>query len=364
MIPLVDLKAQYSHLENEILDRVKEVFKSTHFIQGPFVEEFEDQFVKMHAASFGAGVSNGTAAISLALEALGVGRGDEVIVPTHTFFATAEAVCNVGATPVFADILPSTYCLDPEDVLRKISSKTKALIPVHIYGNPVDLNALAEIARGHALYMIEDSAQAHFAKYKGQYIGSFGDAATFSFYPGKNLGAFGDAGFVFCKDEQVFQRVKKLRDHGRSDKYEHDLVGSNQRMDAVQAAVLSVKLRYILEWTKSRQEKAMLYDEAIRRAGFKTIEPTPSSEPVYHLYVVEVSNREEVMVRLKEKGISTGIHYPIPLHKQPAFKGMDQGCFRVAEKVAERVISLPLCPELTVENVNFITAEFLKVARP
>jgi dTDP-4-amino-4,6-dideoxygalactose transaminase len=364
MIQLVDLKSQYAQIKDDVQSAISDVLDSTNYIQGPFVEKFEKEFLELHDARYGAGVSNGTSAISLVLEGLGIGRGDEVIVPAHTFFATAEAVCNVGAKPVIVDIDANTYCMDPSATEAAITSKTKAIIPVHIYGNVADLNSLTKIAKMHSLHLIEDAAQAHFAKYDGKLIGSFGDASTFSFYPGKNLGAYGDAGFIVTKSLELCQRVKKLRDHGRSEKYEHDLVGSNQRMSAIQAAVLSVKLKHILGWTEKRRVLGQMYDSRLKPMGFKVMSPTPGAEPVYHLYVVEVSNRSAVMAALKEKGIATGIHYPIPLHRQPALRHLGTPPRPVTERVAEQVVSLPLFPELTTSQLDMICEEFLKVAKP
>lgn len=365
-IPFVDLAAQYAKLKSDMDGAIADVLASRAFIQGPFVSRFETEFAGKLGAPFGIGCGNGTAALSLALEALGIKRGDEVITVAHTFFATAEAICHVGAVPVFVDIDPRSYNIDPDSFEAATSARTRAVIPVHIYGTPCDLSALLNIARKRDVRVIEDAAQAHLATYRGQYAGTFGDCGAFSFYPGKNLGAYGDAGFVTCRDVDVANVLRRLRDHGRSGKYQHDLIGYNHRMDGLQAAVLSVKLRHLDEWTAARRRNAALYDARLRPAGFKTIEPPDGSLSSYHLYVVEVSNRDETIKALNAHGIETGVHYPVPLHLQPALARNPRpgNGLPVTERVASRVLSLPMCAELSEEAIDDVCAAFLQCARP
>ncbi len=365
-IPLVNLSSQYAKIKDELLAKIQQVIESRQFIQGPFATEFENAFLKSHQAPYGIPCSNGTAAISLVLEALGIGRGHEVITTTNTFIATVEAICHVGAKPVLVDIDPDTYCMDPHAIEAAITNKTKAIIPVHIYGNPCEMDTIMTMAKKHNLAVIEDSAQAHLAMYKGQYVGTFGEGATFSFYPGKNLGAFGDAGFIFTKSEGTLKHIRRLIDHGRVDKYFHDIIGYNHRMDGIQAAILSVKLQYLEEWTETRIQNARTYDSLLEDTGVKTLKVQKESKAVYHLYPVQVSNRDEVASRLKERGIATGIHYPVPLHLQPALKelGYKKGQFPAAENLASRILSLPMCGELQLSQIEFICREFKSLARP
>ena len=366
LIPFVDLENQYRKLKPEISAAIEAVIESRAFIQGPFAETFERQFADAIGARFGIACANGTAAISLILEALGIGPGDEVITVAHTFFATAEAIYHVGATPVFVDIEPGTYNLDPDLLETAITPKTKAIVPVHLYGNPADMDAIRSVARKHNLKIIEDAAQAHLATYREKFAGTIGDAGSFSFYPGKNLGAFGDAGFISTDNEAVAQKLMRLRDHGRSSKYEHDVIGYNQRMDGIQAAILSVKLKYLTEWTNKRRRNAQYYDAQLKARGFKTIEPTQGSAPSYHLYVVEVENREDVQRKLSEAGIGCGVHYPVPLHLQPALKpnGSHHNQLPHTERAATRVLSLPMCAELTEAQIDRVCDVFLAHARP
>lgn len=366
VIPFVDLDRQYQRIKSEIAAAMNAVLDSRAFIQGPFASRFEEEFSKAMGARYGLGCANGTAAISLVLEALGVGPGDEVITVSHTFFATAEAIYHVGARPVFVDIDPRTYTLDPTLLEAAITPKTRAILPVHLYGTPADMAPIMEIARRHKLQVVEDSAQAHLATYRGQFAGTLGDAATFSFYPGKNLGAFGDAGFISTGREDIVERLKRLRDHGRLSKYEHDVIGYNQRMDGLQAAILSVKLKYLPQWTETRRRNAALYDSRLQSRGFKTIEPSNATKSSYHLYVVEVGNRDEMLQVLEKAGIGCGVHYPVPLHKQPALRDKLPGQTNLphTENAAARVISLPMCGELTEEKIDRVCEVFLSSAKP
>lgn len=365
MIPLVDLSSQYKKLRPEILAKIEELLESRSYIQGEYVAEFENKFTRLHGANYGSGCSSGTSALFLALSALGVGPGDEVITVPNTFIATAEAICHTGATPVFVDIDPNTYGLDPNCIELVLTRRTKAIIPVHLYGNPCDMDPIMDIAGRRRLYVVEDCAQAHLATYKERFVGTFGDAAAFSFFPGKNLGAYGDAGLVFVRERSHEIRVRKLLDHGRASKYEHDLIGHNHRMDGIQAAVLLVKLKYLTDWTETRRRNGELYGKLIAASGAQLMKGTDGANPVHHLYTVQVSNRAAVIDYLRSKGITASIHYPIPLHLQPALKylGYKKNAFPIAERIADRILSLPMCGELTTDQVEFIASEFVKVAQ-
>lgn len=365
MIPFVNLERQITFLKPQILAAVEAVLDDRSFIQGPRVAQFEKLFAAAHDAPFAVGCSNGTAAISLTLEGLGIGCGDEVILPAHTFAATGAAIRHVGATPVFAEIERETYTIDAADVQRRLTPRTKAIIPVHLYGTPCRLGELSDvIASRPDIVLIEDCAQAHLACYRGRPVGTFGKAASFSFYPGKNLGACGDAGAILTSDEKLANTLRKLRDHGRRDKHLHELVGYNHRMDEIQAAILLVKLPFLASWTARRQAAARYYDIALTARGFKVITPFADTTPVYHLYVVEVANRNEVCAHLSAKGIITGIHYPRPLHCQPAFAALCRDRLPLTEAITERVMSLPICGNISHVEQDEVIAAFLDVARP
>ena len=360
-IPLVDLKAQYASIKPEVDAAIKRVVDNTSFILGHEVTEFEQAFARYAGAKGAVGVASGTSALQLSLLACGVGPGDEVITTAHTFIATSEAISQTGAKPVFVDIDPQTYNLDPARVEAAITPRTKAILPVHLYGQPADLGALMEIAERHHLYLIEDAAQAHGAEYKGQRCGSIGHLACFSFYPGKNLGAYGDAGGVTGNDEALLMKVRKLRDHGRLTKYEHDEIGFGERIDALHAAILSAKLPHLEAWTEARRSHARLYNELL--AGSNLVTPVESSDVrhVYHLYVIRTERRGAVLDHLKQKGIGAGIHYPIPLHRQPAYlkQGYGDLSLPVTEQAAQEIVSLPMYPELTAEQLTYV-AEAVK----
>lgn len=371
MIPLVNLKRQHVEIAPALQAAYDSVFAETAFIGGKYVQDFEQAFASLLDLE-GAetplqcvGVSSGTSALSLLLEALGVGPGDEVIVPTHTFAATAESVLHVGATPVFADIETASYTLSAESVRQHLTERTKAVVPVHIYGTSADLDAIAAVLpTDRTVHIVEDTAQGHLGEWKGRKLGTQCSGGTFSFYPGKNLGACGDAGAVTLRDPAIAERIRKLRDHGRMSKYEHDVVGYNHRMDGLQGAFLSVKLPHLKAWTTRRQQVAARYDAAFKSKGFKTIEPLDGAVCVYHLYVVEVSNRDDVQQAMDAAGIATGIHYPVPLHRQPAFVHFAKGSLPATEAAIGRIISLPICPHLTDEEQTRIIDAFLDVARP
>lgn len=303
------------------------------------------------------GVASGTAALHLALLALGVGPSDEVITSSHTFIATVQAIVRTGAKPVFVDIEPQTYNLDPNKVEAAITPRTKALMPVHLYGQPAELKPLRELATRHHLWLIEDAAQAHLAEYEGKRCGSIGDLAGFSFYPGKNLGAYGDAGAVTGNDEGLLAKIRQLRDHGSKTKYEHEMFGFGERIDAIQAAILGAKLPRLDEWTEARRAHALAYNELLAGAGAVTPYEAPNVRHVYHLYVVRVPRRAAMLAHLKSKGIDAGIHYPLPVHRQPAYLKLGYGkiSLPVTEQVADEVISLPMYPELTRRQIEYVT---------
>lgn len=365
-VKLVNLRRQFLEVEADVRAAIEGVLQTQVFIQGPLVRAFAAQFAAAIGAPHVVGCSNGTSALSTALEVLGIGLGDEVITVANTFFATAEAILHVGAKPVFVDVDPLTHTIDPDRVEQAIGPNTRAIMPVHLYGSPCDMDALRIIAGRHNLKLIEDAAQAHLATYRGHGVGSLGDAAGFSFYPGKNLGAYGDAGAMAFRDADAASRAYKLVNHGRFGKYEHDAIGYNHRMDEIQAAVLAVKLRYLPGWTRRRQAVAARYHARLSAAGFRFALPVAGAEPVYHLLVVEVANRDVVMTTLEQQGIATGIHYPLPLHRQPAIitAGLGGADLPTTDRLAARILSLPLCSAITDAEVDYVCERFLAVARP
>ncbi len=360
-IPLVNLGRQIERLRSDLVAAFEAVLDTRGFIKGPHVTAFEAAFAQAIGAPEVIGCANGTAALSLALEAAGIGPGDEVIVPALTFIATGEAVCHVGATPVFCDIDPANGAIDPADLERRITPKTKAVIPVHLYGTPVDMDAVMAIATAHRLLVIEDCAQAHLATHKGRSVGTIGDAGAFSFFPGKNLGALGDAGAVSVSNPALAERIRKLADHGRLSKYEHDIIGYNQRLDGLQAAMLSVKLPHLQSWTERRQAVARYYDSRLGPAGIEIITPPPGATSVYHLYVIKVKDRPRVMEALAALGVETGVHYPCPLHLQPAFQHLRGDPLPHAERASEQSLSLPLCGEITDDEAAYVCDQVLEV---
>ena len=365
-IPQIDLKAQYETIQQEVDQAISEVLASSQFIRGKAVEEFEEAFAPYCHSSYSVGVGNGTDALMLALKAVGISQGDEVITTPFTFAATVEAIHWAGAKIVFVDINTENYTIDIEQIEEKITARTRAIIPVHLYGHSADMESILELAREYDLKIIEDAAQAHGALYKGKRVGSFGIASTFSFYPGKNLGAYGDGGAVVTNDVKVADNVRKLADHGCLSKYEHEQPGFNSRLDSIQAAVLNVKLKYIDDWTTRRREIARFYNEVFAQIP-EVITPEESSwaEAVYHLYVVQVSNRDIVKQKLNAAGIGAGIHYPIALHLQKAygFLNLKKGSYPVSEKAAESVLSLPNYPEMSDEMVEFVAGKVKEFAR-
>lgn len=348
-IPLVDLQAQYAAIHEEVDEAIRRVVESAQFIMGPDVAAFEAEFAAWCGVPHCVGVGSGTAALELTLRALGVEPGHEVVTVAHTFIATAEAISAVGAKPVFVDIDPLTYTLDPDAFAAAITPRTRAVIPVHLYGQPADMTQIGAIAAQHGIAVVEDAAQAHGATWEGTTIGSFGDAACFSFYPGKNLGAYGDAGAVTSRHEAIAEQVRSLRNHGRRSKYLHDQVGFGHRMDTLQAAILRVKLPHLRAWTTERQRLAARYSSLLQESGVTLPYVAPAAEPVWHLYVIRTTERDAMVQDLTRQGIGVGVHYPVPLHLQPAYAdlGYCPGSLPVTEAVAATCVSLPLYPELS-----------------
>ena len=358
MIPFVDLKAQYDSIKNEIDEAIQNVLNNTSFIMGEELKKFEEEFAWFCDVKYAIGVANGSDALILALRACGIGKGDEVITVPHTFISTAEAISNVGGKIVFVDIDPKTYTIDVSKIEEKVNKKTKAIIPVHLYGQPADMDPIMEMAKKYNLKVIEDAAQAHGAEYKGKKVGSISDVACFSFYPGKNLGAYGDAGTITTNNEEIANKLKMLRNHGRlTAKYEHKIEGYSSRLDNLQAAILRVKLRHLNKWNERRRKNAKKYNELLSNTdGIITPYEADYAKHVYHLYVVRIEERDKLREELKSKGVATGIHYPIPLHLQLAYNylGYKRGDFPVTEECSQKILSLPMFAELDEEQINEI----------
>ena len=354
-VPFVDLGLQYQSIKKEVDAAIANILDTNAFIMGKPVETFEGAFGEFLNVKHCISVSNGTSAIYLALQGLGVGEGDEVIVPSHTFIGSVEPITMLGASPIFVDIIEGGYTLDPEDVKKKITDKTKAIIPVHLYGQACDMDAIMEIAEEHKLHVIEDACQAHGAEFNGKNVGTIGDAGCFSFYPAKNLGCYGDGGMVVTNNEDLAEKMAMVRDHGREkgQKYTHAVEGFNFRMDALQAAVLSVKLGKLANWNEQRKNHARLYTKLLDGVVGT---PEDNGEGVFHLYVIQHDKRDDLKKHLDAKGVSTGIHYPLPMHLQPAFSylGYNQGDLPNTEKVVGKILSLPMFPELTGEQIKFV----------
>ncbi len=362
-IPLVGLFDQYQTIKSEIDAAIENIITKSAFVGGDEVRRFETEFAAYCEAKACVGVGNGTDALYLALRALGLGPGDEVITVAHTFIATSEAISMTGATPIFIDVNDDTMLMNPALIEQAITTNTKAIVPVHLYGQSCDMDAIMEIARKHGLKVIEDAAQAHGGRWRGQRVGSIGDAATFSFYPGKNLGAFGDAGAVVSQDEELIERIRMLANHGRLEKYTHKMEGVNSRLDGMQAAILRVKLRHLDEWNSRRRQIADAYRDQLTDRGLTLPTVHENAETVWHLFVVRVGERERLQSLLKEEGIATGIHYPVSLHEQPAYEDRRASySLPVTERAAREVLSLPMYPELSQEQIeavcNAVTAAF------
>ena len=356
MVPFFDLDLQHSYLADELNEAIQRVMSRGWFILGEEVESFEAEFATYCGVKHCVGVGSGTDALSLAIEACGIGLGDEVITVSHTFIGTAVAISRTKAKPVFVDIDPASYTMDPEQTARAITPRTKALLPVHLYGQCADMDPLVELAREHNLWVIEDACQAHGAIYKGQRAGSMGHLSCFSFYPSKNLGACGDGGAVTTNDQELAERLRLLRNYGQKRKYHHESMGYNSRLDELQAAVLKVKLRHLDEWNQARRKHAQYYTTLLE--GYDLACPYEASHgsPVYHLYVVRSPRREQLRNFLEKRGIDTQIHYPIPVHLQKIYAslGYSRGSLTATESIAAEVISLPMYPELTEEKIELV----------
>ena len=357
-VPFIDFKEQNRMIREEVDAGFMKVFEKGDFILGEEAQTFEKSFAKYCDVDYGVGVNSGTDALYLALSALDIREGDEVVVPTHTFIATALCVSFAGARVVFADIEPGTYNIDPKSFERVITPRTRAVIPVHIYGQPADMDEIAAIARKHGIKIVEDAAQAHGSRYKGKRAGSLGDVACFSFYPTKGLGACGDAGMIVTNDRAIYEKALMLRDYGRKGRYEHKIKGHNSRLDTIQAVVLNAKLKHLDAWNALRAQNAARYAELLK--PLKVVTPVTKSDRthVFQTYAVRVPNRDRVVERMNAKGVSVLIHYPIPLHLQEAYAelGHAKGDFPVAEKVASDIMSLPMFPHMTAEQVEAVAA--------
>ncbi len=367
-VPFLDLKVQYRQIQDEILPMITNAMSSAAFVGGPEVSGFENEFAKFCEAGYCAGVGSGTDALRFALIAAGVGPGHEVITVPNTFIATTEAISQTGAIPAFVDIDPETYNMAPDKLENYLEKRfsigrspstplPKAVIPVHLYGQPADMDPILNLARKYDLYVIEDACQAHGAIYRDRKVGTFGVAGCFSFYPGKNLGAYGEGGAVVSDNEEIINKIKKIRDHGQAKKYLHDMEGYNGRLDAIQAGILRIKLKRLKDWNESRRKNAACYTELLSEISEVTLPHEISlATSVYHLYVIQIENRNGLQKFLGEKGIGTGLHYPIPLHMQKAYKhlGYKEGDFPVAEKTAKNILSLPMFPELSRGQIEYV----------
>lgn len=356
-VPFLDLKAHHDPTRAEIMKAIEEVVDKNAFSGGAYVQQFEESFAQYCNVDHAIGVGSGTESLWLALLARGIGLGDEVITAPSTFIATTEAICLAGAKPVFVDILEDTYNLDPERLEAAITPRTKAIIPVHLFGQIADMDPIMDIAAKHGLFVMEDSAQAVSAEYKGRRAGSIGHCASFSFYPGKNLGAFGEAGAITTNDSELAQSIRILRDHGQAQKYYHSRVGWNGRMDGIQGAVLKIKLKHIDKSTEGRQRNAALYHDLLAGVDGVTLPNTRSTNKhVFHIFSVRVSNRDETLQAMGDSGIGCGIHYPVPLHLQEAHRdlGYEAGSFPISEKCAKEFLSLPMYPELSSDQIRTV----------
>ncbi len=365
MIPLVDLKAQYKGIKKEIDGAIAQVINSADFILGEEVSKFEEEYAKYCGVKYAVGLDSGISALELGMRAIGLGTGDEVLTPANSFIASSSAISFTGATPVLIDCDPRTYNIDLNDAERKLTQKTKAIMPVHLYGQMADMEEVMKFAKKHSLFVIEDACQAHGAKYKGKRAGSFGDFAAFSFYPGKNLGAYGDGGILTTNNKKIYEAVKMMRNYGQKEKYHHLFLAWNRRLDTIQAAVLRVKLKYLDNWNLQRRENAKFYTSLLKELDVVTPYEASHGDHVYHLYVIRVKNRDKLKEFLYQKGIGVGIHYPLPIHLQPVYKdlGYGKGDFPISEKFANEIISLPMYAELSKKQIKYTVAKiksFLK----
>ena len=356
-VPFVDLKAQYKDIGDEVVAEIKQVMENCAFSGGPFVERFEEEFASFSQCKYAIGLGSGTEALWLVLLAYGIGPGDEVITVPNTFIATAEAISFCGAKPVFVDIDEKTYTMNPDILTHAITPRTKAIIPVHLFGQMADMDPIMDFAGEKGLFVIEDACQAHGARYKDRVAGSIGHAGCFSFYPGKNLGAYGEAGAIVTNNAEINSRVRILRDHGQPKKYYHDMIGWNARMDGLQGAILSVKLKFLERWNDARRKHAALYNKFLAKLdGIIIPHEADYARHVYHIYAIQVQNRDALINALAKEGIHCGIHYPVPVHLQKAYRFLEQkeGSFPLAEKCAEKLVSLPMYPEIGEELITYV----------
>lgn len=356
-IPLLDLKKQYLSLKEEIDKSVISVLEEGRYILGPNVKELEKEIAHYLGVKHAVGVANGTDALFLTLKSYGICEGDEVITTPFTFFASAETISNVGATPVFVDVDPNTYNIDIDKIEERITERTKAIVPVHIFGQPVNMDKIMELAKKHNLIVIEDACQAIGSEYKGNKVGSIGDAGCFSFFPTKNLGAYGDAGLIVTNDDEIAEKIKVLRAHGSKPKYYHSVLGYNSRLDEIQAAVLRIKLKHLDKWNNVRKERAHIYNEMLNNIKDIVIPYEDKDiKHIYHLYIIQSSYREELIEYLKEKEIGTGIYYPVPLHMQKVYEdlGYKEQDLPISESLAKKTFAIPLYPELTIKQQEYI----------
>ncbi len=359
-VPFLDLRQQYRSIKDEVTAGVQQVMDSCRFVLGENVNSFEKEFASFCGTEYAVGVANGTDALGLASLACGIGKGDEVITVPNTFIATTEAISQTGAKIVFVDVDSQTYNIDISQIEEKINERTRAILPVHLFGQSAHINPIMKMAREHNLKVIEDACQAHGAEYKGRKVGSIGNAGCFSFYPSKNLAAFGDGGMVVSNGNEIAQKIKMLRDHGQIKKYEHLVEGYNSRLDEIQAAILRVKLKKLDEWNELRRKNASIYNELLEDVDEVVIPlEADDAKHVYHLYVIRTHKRGELQEWLKSRGIGTGLHYPVPLHLQKAhaYLGYEEGDFPVAEECAKQILSLPMFPELTREEIEKVVSE-------
>jgi dTDP-4-amino-4,6-dideoxygalactose transaminase len=355
-VPFVDLKSNYRSIKSEVDSAIMDVVGNCAFVGGPAVQRFEEAFAEYCGAKYAVGVSSGTSALHLALMAMGIGAGDEVITAANTFIATAEAINHAGAEVKLVDCDAASFNIDPSLIEKAITDRTKAIIPVHLYGQAADMDAVLEIAKKHNLMVLEDAAQAQGAEYKGKRAGSMGDAAGFSFYPAKNLGAYGDAGIVVTNSREVADGVRLLANHGRRTGTDHAAVGYNARLDGIQGAVLGVKLPNLDGWNEQRREAAARYDDLLKGLDVATPAAMPYAKHIYHLYVIRVKNRDRVREAMGDKGVGCGMHYPIPVHLLDAYKhlGKPTGSYPVTEEIADELLSIPMYPEITVEQQKYV----------
>jgi dTDP-4-amino-4,6-dideoxygalactose transaminase len=363
-IPFCDLKLQYQSLKSEIDQAINSVIEQTAFVRGPFVTQFERDYAAAYGVKHCISLGNGTDALYIALKTLGIGPGDEVITTACSWIATSEVITQAGAKVVFADIEPDYYTIDPDQIAAKITPRTKAVIPVHLFGQPADMDAIVSLCKQHHLFLIEDCAQAHFAEYEGRKVGTFGQFGTFSFYPGKNLGAYGDAGAIITSDDDLAAKARMFANHGSLSKHDHEIEGINSRMDGIQAAILSVKLPHIADWNAARRRNALLYNELLQDVdGIATPVIRPGATHIFHLYVIRTEQRDVLQTQLKQLDIDTAIHYPKPLPFLKAYKYLNAQPeeFHVAHEYQNKILSLPMFPELTPQQIEYVAAAVKKV---